>query len=123
MLTGEADKRVFGIIIQIDRLISCSGDTVARKAASGHRAGDWGPTALLGAERMGVSECFSISFHTIYVQDVLKYTPGRIYQAEGPKRGASYSYQRLRSVDTAGLKMWARQQARTLSLYLRDRRE
>ena len=54
---------------------------------------------------------------------MLKYTPGRIYQVEGPKRGASYSYQRLRSVDTAGVKLWARQQARILSLYLRDRRD
>ena len=54
---------------------------------------------------------------------MLKYTPGRIYQAEGAKRGTSYSYQRLRTVDTAGLKLWARQQARTLSLYLRDRRD
>ena len=61
MLTGEADMSVIGIIIQIYRLISCSGDTVARKAASGHRAGNWGPTALLGAERMGVSEGLSIN--------------------------------------------------------------
>ena len=54
---------------------------------------------------------------------MLTYVPGRVYLAEGQKKGTSYHYQRLRSVDTVGLKKWAKQQARELSLYLGDRND